>query len=310
MEEGNHYKSNVIDGDLNNNDYILPPESVRVAYSVNPTKPLPKEFSRRDLTPDIKDQGPLDSCVGFATALVMEDNPQYRGLELSPMWIYQKAKEYDEWAGEDYKGTSISGACKALKEEGVCVEELWPYTLSEDTYPNFKAYTDASTRKIHSYYKILPQQTQLIKEVLLNESLVTAIAVHDNFLNVRQDGFVQVHDYFKTESVYGHALALIGWKEIDKTLYWEFQNSWGNYFGDEGCCYIKADLFSKICIGGLYYLITNEEVGNKIKKEYRNIKPKRYKWYQLLKYKLINLYHYSYYQIYLFFKRLKKRFIS
>lgn len=303
MEEGYLYNSNVRDGDPENNDYILPPQSARF-LSKTFSKNLPKQFSRRDQTPEVLDQGTLPSCVGFATTLVLEDSLQYRGMNLSPMWVYKKSKNYEEWEDNYYEGTSISAACKALKKEGVCVEELWPYSSSEDTYPLGAAYVDAPTRKIHSYYKILPQQVNTIKEVLQNQSLICSIVVNDNFINTKRDGFVQNYNYFETERSFGHALALIGWKEIDGNLFWEFQNSWGVDYGDNGYCFIKADLFSQICMGGVYFLVTNKEVGYSIKYEYLLKKPKRYTWYEKLCNGFINFFNQVKYRI---FKKLKSK---
>jgi hypothetical protein len=40
--------------------------------------------------------------------------------------LYQNARLYDEWKGDDYEGSSCRGAMKGFHKHGVCAENLWP----------------------------------------------------------------------------------------------------------------------------------------------------------------------------------------
>ena len=41
--------------------------------------------------------------------------------------LYEMAKRYDEWPGEDYDGSSARGAMKGWHKHGVCSDEHWRY---------------------------------------------------------------------------------------------------------------------------------------------------------------------------------------
>ena len=70
--------------------------------------------------PFILDQGPEGACTGFALAAVINKfkqdrlGPQprlARGDGASARMLYEMARRYDEWPGEDYPGSSIRGPC-------------------------------------------------------------------------------------------------------------------------------------------------------------------------------------------------------
>ena len=46
---------------------------------------------------------------------------------VSPRMLYNFARRYDEYDGEDYDGSSCRGALKGWFNNGVCLEEDWPY---------------------------------------------------------------------------------------------------------------------------------------------------------------------------------------
>ena len=49
-----------------------------------------KEFSRRDLTPSVKHQGSIGSCVGHSGRVVYGSAEEFKDKEPSAMWIYKK----------------------------------------------------------------------------------------------------------------------------------------------------------------------------------------------------------------------------
>lgn len=261
------YSLDVVDGDRGS-DWRLPVATVeRNSYGVDL-----ESYSRRGTTPIVRDQGAMGSCVGFSGCTVLAEHAEHRDKVFSPMWLYTEAQKLDEWPGEDYSGTSISGACKALRTVGVCQEDFWPY--GGDIFRG--AEIDASRHRIHSYFRIEPGDIVAMKTMLMKECLWCAFDVREGFYNAVYDGIVHDAGYLKGRSYGGHAVALVGWKTIDGRLYWEFQNSWGYKWGDHGFFYMSADLFSQVAIGGVYYVETNVESGQEIVVEYRE------KWWKKL----------------------------
>lgn len=215
-----------------------------------------ESFSRRKICPKVKDQGRIGSCVGHSGRVVYGSADIFQKEEPSPMWIYKAGKKHDVWEGEDYSGTSIRGASKALQKEGCCFERFWPYVDTESTVAKEGARLDASYKKISSYFVIPCTDTDSIKSMLLDRPLWYAFMVHRHFFSISSDGVVDSQKYLDSPKAGGHAVALIGWKTINKKLYWEFQNSWGIFHGNLGCFFIEDVLFKKIIINsiGPYYL--------------------------------------------------------
>ena len=88
----------------------------------------------------VLDQGKEGSCTGFGLAGVvnylrwelanqqaMESGKKPTQTErISARMLYQNARLYDEWKGDDYEGSSCRGAMKGFHKHGVCAENLWP----------------------------------------------------------------------------------------------------------------------------------------------------------------------------------------
>ena len=253
------YKNKVLDvpeTPIDENDWELKPEMVATDDVINA-----KEFSRRDLTPQVKNQGRIGSCVGHSGRVVYGDTADFEGKEPSAMWIYKKGKIHDPFPGEDYSGTTIKGACRGLIKEGCCEEKFWPYADNEDSQMLEGAAENASQYKILAYYTVPKQNHDLIKKALLKETLWTSFRVHRHFYYTPKSGIVDSEKYLASDNVGGHAVAMTGWKIIDGNLYWEFQNSWGKYFGDKGFFYLESSLYEQIIINnyGPVYLDTPSE---------------------------------------------------
>ncbi|MEX5744144.1 hypothetical protein [Massilia sp. X63] len=89
---------------------------------------LPDELINCQLVPAILDQKAEGACTGFALAAVMNFLLAQGGIErtVSPRMLYELARRYDEWPGENYAGSSARGAMKAWERHGVCTEAQWP----------------------------------------------------------------------------------------------------------------------------------------------------------------------------------------
>jgi len=78
------------------------------------------------------DQGSEGACVGFAWAHELAARPAVvpatEGLARS---IYHEAQRIDEWAGEDYEGTSVLAGAKATMARGHLKEYRWAFGLAD-----------------------------------------------------------------------------------------------------------------------------------------------------------------------------------
>src|SRR4051812_24244350 len=84
----------------------------------------------------ILDQGQEGACTGFGLATVANYLLRRRKIvpdpkPVSARMLYEMAKRYDEWPGEEYSGSSARGAIKGWYKHGVCGDECWPYTTKK-----------------------------------------------------------------------------------------------------------------------------------------------------------------------------------
>lgn len=83
--------------------------------------------------------------MGFGLAAVINRLYQRRKqtTQVSARMLYEMAKRYDEWVGQNYAGSSCRGAIKGWKNMGVCTEKCWPYDTSTVGYVTLKRAKEA-----------------------------------------------------------------------------------------------------------------------------------------------------------------------
>jgi hypothetical protein len=222
-------------------------------------KAFPEEYISSNLVKPFN-QGSIGSCVGCSGKVIVTDS--FVDKDLSALWIYNKAKKYDFWEGEDYSGTSIAGACQSLIKEGVCLEEFMPYVFRENVDAKEGAEQDALKRKFSSYYAVEFNNSEEIKQIIYEgKKIWTSFIVHEGFHDIKDGFIINEKNYLQGRKKGGHAVALVGWKEILGKLYWVFQNSWGQRWGDGGFFYVSHKLYPQIVISS--YIIFRTENINK-----------------------------------------------
>jgi len=99
----------------------------------------------RDLNPDLPmrthawkrslwlDQGREGACTGFAISHNLGTTPRKMGGIDNPFaqHRYYRAREEDEWPGENYEGSSVLGACEAARKDGLIKSYYWCKSLQE-----------------------------------------------------------------------------------------------------------------------------------------------------------------------------------
>jgi len=239
---------------IDDRDWMMPDLNVKGTIAL-------ENFSQRSRTLPVKNQGRIGSCVGQSGRVVYGFCKEFDGSEPSVMHIYKTGQKFDPWPGESYSGTTIRGAALGLKEHGCCEEIYWPYTGKENAPMKNGAKENAASKKIEGFYVIDKNDSNLIKSTLLKEPLWTSIMVHEDLYYTNSSGVIDDEKYLKSKKSGGHAIAMIGWKTIKGNLYWEFQNSWGKWFGDDGYFYLSDNLYKKIIINanGPFYIKAHSE---------------------------------------------------
>ncbi|MFZ6654856.1 C1 family peptidase [Undibacterium sp. TJN19] len=218
-------------------------------------KTIKTEISKYIRAGMVLDQGSEGACTGFGLAAVINYLFWRRdpaSLQTSPRMLFHLAKFYDEWAGEDYNGSSCRGALKGWHKHGVCSRALWPYTVNSKGHaPAFEApkpgwAQDAVTRPVGTYYRVdKASVTDLQAAILEIGAVYASCKAHQGWaLDADTDSkpkskaasksftsFDQLPVIpWSSETTGGHAFALIGYTDQGFVV----QNSWGKDWGFHG----------------------------------------------------------------------------
>lgn len=187
----------------------------------------------------VLDQGTEGACTGFGLATVanylLSTRKQYPDLEpVSPRMLYEMARRYDEWEGEDYSGSSARGAMKGWFKHGICSEKFWPYSDSKKSILDSKRTLDALNRPLGAYFRVNHKDLVSMHTAISEVGILYATSqVHQGWSEVGVDGKILLSD----QLLGGHAFALVAY---DRDGFW-FQNSWGPDWGNDGYAHISYD---------------------------------------------------------------------
>lgn len=202
----------------------------------------------------VLNQGNEGACTGFGLAAVVNflkweawkraeidrlsqatpSKPLPPPEQVSARMLYQNARLYDEWKGEDYEGSSCRGAMKGLLKHGVCSMKHWPYgTKKKPGLPQDGWEDDAAATPLGAYYRIatdwIVALQAAIKEV---HAIYVSANVHDGWEQLKPTKSIDTAVIAPPESSErgGHAFTLVGYRADGFIV----QNSWGAAWGFQG----------------------------------------------------------------------------
>jgi hypothetical protein len=216
---------------------------------------LPDEIDNRALVPEILNQGTEGACTGFALAAVINYLLHQRKLKrlISPRMLYELARRYDEWPGEDYAGSSARGAMKGWERHGVCSRKLWPDKLHGPSHFDQQRADAATLTPGGAYYRVDFRQVRHVHAALGEVGIVYAtLMVHagwqepgPNTVTLKPGRGGKTPKAAlpviqrKGEADGGHAVAIVGYNAQGFIV----QNSWGPAWGDEGFALLPYEDF-------------------------------------------------------------------
>jgi hypothetical protein len=78
------------------------------------------------------DQGSEGACVGFGWSHEFAATPAVNAVtNATAQKLYKQAQTLDEWAGEDYSGTSVIAGAKAAVADGYMREYRWAFGIDD-----------------------------------------------------------------------------------------------------------------------------------------------------------------------------------
>lgn len=181
----------------------------------------------------IRNQGKEGACTGFALAaaidLLKHQASNTAHFKASARMLYEMARRHDEWAGEQYSGSSLRGAINGWKHMGVCEENEWKYyrTPGRSGHLTVERARRARLNTIGAYYRLRPQVADMHAAINETGVVIASARIHAGWRECKGPN-IEKPSFGKGEG--GHAFAIVGYNE---TGFW-VQNSWGKTWGDKG----------------------------------------------------------------------------
>src|SRR5688572_30495793 len=188
----------------------------------------------------ILDQGKEGACTGFGLATVTNYLLRRRKIipdpkPVSPRMLYQMAKRYDEWPGENYSGSSARGAMKGWHKHVFFFKQKTAYEMNDANLTlNEKRIADALKRPLGAYYRVNHKDLVAMHSAMAEVGVLFATAtVHQGWNEIGKDGVIPL----SPSLLGGHAFAIVAY---DQQGFW-IQNSWGPTWGKDGFALITYD---------------------------------------------------------------------
>jgi hypothetical protein len=203
----------------------------------------PKRRTKKWRNGVILDQGREGACVGFGWTAEALSTPV--AVDLTRLKaeapddptafaqaVYHRAKVLDDYAGEDYDGTSVLAGAKVLKELGIVKEYRWCFKIED-----------------------------VIDALLTKGPVVLGLYWYDSMYDA-PNGILDVSG----EIVGGHCITAVGFKLAKDSATGEdtiiLQNSWGYSWGTWGMAEIRVrDLKALLDNDGEACVVTKRSYG-------------------------------------------------
>lgn len=193
---------------------------------------LPSEFILdKELIPDVRNQGTVNSCVGFATTNILQILNQIetgKRERFSAGYVYGKCRD-DE---DDFEGMVVESTLDHLIKTGACFESDFP--INEEM-PD-----------IREKVKNRPDLDEKAKPYHIAGYEVYAYALKEKKYEAVKKALYQFRVPILADtdfSIGSHAVCIIGWNEKKRTF--TIVNSWGESWSGDGIGEISYDRLNR-----------------------------------------------------------------
>lgn len=193
----------------------------------------------RESIGEIRSQGSDSTTIGFSVAYALQAaimNKFNRKVTISARGLYVGARKHDEWPGESYEGSSVSGGLKGAKTVGAFTEAQWPYGGPAPAATVKPAY------KVEKFTKLDAKLEALVNAMQGKQVPIVQVNVTDDFDQVGADGRVVIRTPLRTAG--GHSMAVVGFDQAKAEF--RLANMWGKDWGDKGTVIIRDSDLKRI----------------------------------------------------------------
>lgn len=161
----------------------------------------------------VLDQGVEGACVGFGWSAELSASPKRVGgvTDDSARNLYHRARQLDDWEGEDYEGTSVLAGAKAVQELGFLTEYRWAFGLND-----------------------------VLGALSWTGPVVLGVNWYEGMMEPDSKNYIHATG----QVVGGHCILARGISVKRQRVL--LRNSWGTTWGQDGNCYLSFDDLAKL----------------------------------------------------------------
>lgn len=233
---------------------------------------LPQAADLSSYCPEVRHQGYIFSCVGWATgygAMTIQravlnqctDRGTITRNAYSALFLYNQIKD-----GDCQKGSRISDALNFLTENGDCLARQFDFNVNEcEKLPDDQLRSHARRFAIEDFVALFGSQDaadlkirQVKKMLSQKRPVIVGMSVLRNFYNLKNAKYWHPN-IGDTGAAGGHALVAIGYDDTKEAF--RLFNSWGKDWGDNGFIWVKYKDFADFCkYGFVLYLLSPPDI--------------------------------------------------
>lgn len=235
---------------------------------------LPPAVDLSPYCPEVRHQGYIFSCVGWATgygAMTIQrailnsctDKSVISQNAFSALFLYNQIKTSD-----CRQGSKITDALSFLEENGDCLAKHFDFDVNNcETRPDPPLVQNARRYAIEDYVTLFGSRdpaalkvAQVKKALAYKKPVIAGLSLLRNFYDLKNAKFWHPN-IGNTAPAGGHALVVVGYD--DRREAFRLFNSWGKEWGDEGYIWIKYADFGQFCkYGFILHLVAQETQPN------------------------------------------------
>lgn len=233
---------------------------------------LPSSIDLSSYCPEVRHQGYIFSCVGWATgygAMTIQrailNRCTTRNIvthnAYSALFLYNQIKE-----GDCQRGSRITDALDFLTKNGDCLAKQFDFNVNDcEQAPDESLQQVAKRFAIEDYVALFGSndepdlKVRQVKRMLAqHRPVIVGLSVLRNFYDLKNAKFWWP-EIGNTAPAGGHAMVVVGYD--DRREAFRLFNSWGKNWGDNGFIWIRYKDFGNFCkYGFVLYLLSNQPV--------------------------------------------------
>lgn len=240
-------------------------ENVERLPEVGHKKHIPAKMDLSPYCPPVKNQGRIQSCVGWAVgygamtiekavALNCTDKSVISRNAFSAMFVYNQIKQGDCLKS----GSKISNALELLATTGNVPARSFDQEANNcGKQPNSQHLSIAGRNKIQDYFTLFSHREEarikvvrVRKALAMKKPVVIGLNIKRNFYQLKNATYWWPKVGDQTPAG-GHAMVVVGYDDQKEAFL--LLNSWGTGWGKKGYIWIKYEAFGQYCKYG--YLI-------------------------------------------------------